>query len=284
MDNILAPATISKKVFNQGNLIISHQYDPSNQIEMAETSHHLLCYLLTGKHTRKITRIGDYEYTDNINSGDICLKPASHSGFWSWEEPDDSLVFLINPAFLYTIAEQNNFKNLAQLELKAIPNYTDTQLQNLMALFKQEIEANYSEGCMYQESLSNLLGIYLLRHYCTFPNQPVSYQGGLPKYKLKQITDYMNEHLADDISLGELANWLNMSQSHFSTLFRRSTGKSPYKFLLQQRLTRAQELLLNTNMAIADIAIKVGFYDQSHLSRHMKKSRGVSPRQLRLQA
>ena len=79
---------------NEKNLIISHNYDASNQIEMSETKYHLLCYLLTGKHTRKITRIGNQEYTGNILSGDICIKPASHSGFWSWEEPDDSMHIL----------------------------------------------------------------------------------------------------------------------------------------------------------------------------------------------
>lgn len=66
-------------------------------------------------------------------------------------------------------------------------------------------------------------------------------------------------------------------------MFRQSTGKSPYRFLIQQRIDRARELLLKQDLAIADVAISVGFYDQSHLSRHMKKLLGVSPRQLRQQ-
>ena len=281
MNAILDSTIVNQRVFSQGNLIISHQYDPSNQIEMPETNHHLLAYLLAGKHTQKITRIGDREYTGNINSGDICIKPASHPGFWSWSEPDDSLIFLINPYFLHQIAEQNGFQNSDELELQPVLNQSDSQLHNLVALFRQEIDAERSEGRMYQESLTNILGIHLLRHYCIFNPQSSLYRGGLPKYKLKQVIDYMNDRLADDISLSELADWAKMSQSHFSTLFRQSTGKSPYKFLLQQRLIRAKELLLNTNMAIADIAIDVGFYDQSHLSRHMKRTHGVSPRQLR---
>lgn len=283
MNKTLAPTTVSKRIFHRGNLVISHQYDPGNQIEMAETNHHVLAYLLTGKHTQKVTRIGDREYTGHIQSGDICIKPASHSGFWSWQEPDNSLVFLINPYFLHQIAEQNEFNNSEELELQPVLNQSDSQLQNIATLFQQEIDSEYSEGQMYQESLTNILGIHLLRHYCKFPATSSQYRGGLPKYKLKQIVNYMNDRLGDDISLSELADWAKMSQSHFSTLFRQSTGKSPYKFLLQQRLTRARELLLNTNMAIADIAINVGFYDQSHLSRHMKKFYGVSPRQLRQQ-
>lgn len=265
------------------DLIISHNYDPSNQIEMSETRYHLLCYLLTGKHTRKITRIGNQEYTGNILSGDICIKPASYSGFWSWEEPDDSLLFYISPHFLYQIAEQNDCLNSNKVELLPVLNHNDGTLHHLVTLFKQEINCNYSGGKMYRESLSNLLGLHLLRHYCSFPIESPEYTGGLGNYKLKQIIGYINDRLADDISLYELANEVKLSPSYFSTLFRQSTGKSPYGFVVEQRITKAKELLINTKMTISDIAVTVGFYDQSHLSRHMKKLLGVSPRQLRLQ-
>ena len=117
--------------------------------------------------------------------------------------------------------------------------------------------------------------------------QKTAHQGGFVVShhfdKLRQVNDYIEAHLAEDISLGELANHVKLSQSHFSHLFRQSTGKSPYKFLIQQRVERAKELLLKQDMAIADVAISVGFYDQSHLSRHMKKLLKLSPRQLRQQ-
>lgn len=272
---------INEKKIHQGKLVISHQFDPGNQVGMTETSHHLICYLLDGVHTRKITKIGDREYTGNIRKGDICIKPTSHSGFWSWNEPDDSLVFLIHPHFLHQIAVENEFLNPDKVELLPVLNQRDPQLDQLISLFHQEIDCDQAGSLMYLESLSNMLAVHLLRHYCAFPIRESQYEGGLPTYKLKQVIDYINFHLEEDISLGELANVVKLSQSHFSALFRESTGKSPYKFLIQQRLTRAQELLVETDRAIADIATSVGFCDQSHLSRHMKKIMGVSPQQIR---
>lgn len=272
---------INEKKIHQGQLVISHQFDPCNQIDMAETSHHLLCYLLDGIHTRKVTQIGDQEYTGNIRKGDICIKPTSHSGFWAWEEPDDSLVFLIHPHFLHQIAVENDFINPDKVELQPVLNQHDPQLDQLMSLFHQEIDGNQVGSLMYLESLSNMLAVHLLRHHCVFPIREPQYEGGLPTYKLNQVIDYINFHLEEDISLGELANVVKLSQSHFSALFRESTGQSPYKFLIQQRLARAQELLLETDRAISDIATSVGFCDQSHLSRHMKKLLGVSPKQIR---
>lgn len=272
---------ISERKIHQGKLIVSHQLDVDNQVEMAETSHHLMCYLLTGIHTRKVTQIGDQEYIGSIRTGDICIKPNSHSGFWSWQEPDESLIFFIHPNLLHQIAVEHEFLNPNKVELLPVLNRHDPHLGNLISLFHQEIGCQQSGSLMYLESLSNLLSIHLLRHYCAFPIQEFKCKSGLPAYMLKQVTDYMNFHLEDDISLGDLASLVKLSQSHFSVLFRKSTGKSPYKFLVQRRIDRAQELLLETDRAIADIATSVGFCDQSHLSRHMKKILGVSPKQVR---
>ena len=274
-------AIVAQKTAHQGSFVVSHHFEPDTQIEVAATNHHWLCYLLSDCNLHQITRIGDREYTGEMRRGDIWLKPDSHNGFWSWKDADECLIFAIAPDFLRQIATENDFANADTVEILPVLNRYDSQLQNLAILFQQEIVNNQSGNKMYMESLSNMLAVHLLRHYCTFPVKESEYTGGLPSYKLKQITNYINAHLAEDISLGELASQVKLSQSHFSHLFRQSTGKSPYKFLIQQRIDRAQKLLLKQDMAIADIAISVGFYDQSHLSRHMKKLLGVSPRQLR---
>ena len=275
-------AIVAQKTAHQGNFIISHHFEPDTQIEVAATNHHWLCYMLSDCKLHQITRIGDREYTGEMRRGDIWLKPNSHNGFWSYKDSDECLLFAIAPDLLRQIAIENDFDNAESVEILPILNKHDSQLHNLAMLFQQEIAHTQPGGRMYIESLSNMLAVHLLRHYC-IPGKVAEYTGGLPPYKLKQVTDYIYSHLADDISLGELANYVKLSQSHFSHLFRQSTGKSPYQFLIQQRVNRAQELLLKQDMAIADVAIRVGFYDQSHLSRHMKKLLCVSPKQLRQQ-
>ena len=276
-------AIVAQKTAHRGSFIVSHHFEPDTQIEVAATSHHWLCYLLTNCNYRQITRIGDREYTGEIRRGDIWLKPYSHNGFWSWKDADECLLFAIAPDFLRQIAVENDFANADRVEILPVLNKRDSGLHNLVILFQQEIAHTQPGDRMYIESLSNMLAVHLLRHYCNFPAKVSEYTGGLPAYKLKQVTDYIDTYLADDISLGELASQVQLSQSHFSHLFRQSTGKSPYQFLIQQRVERAKKLLLKQDMAIADVAISVGFYDQSHLSRHMKKLLCVSPRQLRQQ-
>ena len=276
-------AIVAQKTVHHGNFVVSHHFEPDTQLEVAATNHHWLCYMLSDCKLHQITQIGDRQYTGEMKRGDIWLKPNSHNGFWSYKDSDECLLFAIAPDFLRQIALENDFANADRLEILPVLNKYDSQLENLAILFQQEIARTQSGNLLYIESLSNMLAIHLLRHYCTFSSKLVEYTGGLPPYKLKQVTDYIHSHLADNISLDELASQLKLSQSHFSYLFRQSTGKSPYQFLIQQRVNRAKELLFERDMAIADIAISVGFYDQSHLSRHTKKLLGVSPRQLRQQ-
>ena len=68
-----------------------------------------------------------------------------------------------------------------------------------------------------------------------------------------------------------------MSRFHFARLFRRSTGRSPMEYLLHVRLERAKALLRRGGMPISDIAVAIGFADQSHFTRHFRRAIGTTP-------
>jgi AraC family transcriptional regulator len=69
------------------------------------------------------------------------------------------------------------------------------------------------------------------------------YEGGLPEYPLLQVMEYINEHLDLSIELADLAQLLDISQFHFSHLFKQSIATSPYQNLIQQRIERVKQLL-----------------------------------------
>jgi AraC family transcriptional regulator len=72
-----------------------------------------------------------------------------------------------------------------------------------------------------------------------------------------------------------------LSPYHFSRQFKRSTGLSPHQYVVRKRVERAKELLINTDLTLYEVAISVGFVDQSHLAKHTKRLLGVSPKYLR---
>jgi AraC family transcriptional regulator len=93
--------------------------------------------------------------------------------------------------------------------------------------------------------------------------------------------DYIHANLDCNIGLTELADLAQMSLSHFSRLFKQSTGYSPHQFVIKCRVDRARELLLKSDLSIADITYQVGFANQGHLTNHFKRLLGVTPKVIR---
>ncbi|GAQ00055.1 transcriptional regulator, AraC family [Leptolyngbya sp. NIES-2104] len=83
------------------------------------------------------------------------------------------------------------------------------------------------------------------------------------------------------MSLVELAEVINSSPTYFASLFKQAMEISPHQYVIQQRVERAKTMLSKTNLAIADIALQVGFSSQSHLTQHFKRFTGKTPKQIR---
>jgi AraC-like DNA-binding protein len=100
-----------------------------------------------------------------------------------------------------------------------------------------------------------------------------------PAY-VAQIRAFLHEHVAEPITLEQLAQQVHLSPFHLLRVFRAAVGLPPHAYLIQLRVERAKKLLL-AGLPIADIAVQTGFTDQSHLSRHFKRMVGVPPGQYR---
>ena len=130
---------------------------------------------------------------------------------------------------------------------------------------------------MYSEALATQLGIHLLRNYCTFALKPKQYQGGLSARELQSAIDYIQANLGEKVKLDDLANVANSSSYHFCRLFKKSTGITPYQYLIKCRTERAKILLKQSKLSITDVAYEVGFSSQSHLTKHFKRLIGTTP-------
>jgi AraC-like DNA-binding protein len=102
-------------------------------------------------------------------------------------------------------------------------------------------------------------------------------RGGLPPRTLKQVYDYVEAHLEDNISLDALAAIAGLSLFHFARAFKESEGLAPHRYMLRRRISRAQELLSNTDLSLSEVALASGFSDYSHFSHRFHQEVGVSP-------
>lgn len=101
--------------------------------------------------------------------------------------------------------------------------------------------------------------------------------GGLAPGALRRVREYIDEHLTENLPTEALARIAALSTGHFNRAFKQSTGLSPHRYIIRQRVAAATELLRTTNHALADIALDVGFADQSHFSRTYVAVTGETP-------
>ena len=95
------------------------------------------------------------------------------------------------------------------------------------------------------------------------------------------MREYIEAHLEKTISIEALAGIVGLSKYHFARAFKQSEGLTPHDYLLQCRVRRAQELLANTDLSLAEIALASGFSDQSHCARRFRERVGITPRSYR---
>jgi AraC-like DNA-binding protein len=99
----------------------------------------------------------------------------------------------------------------------------------------------------------------------------------LPKWRLKRAFDYVEEHLAEPITLAELAASTGLTSMHFAGQFRAATGVRPHEYLLSRRIAHARELLATSQDTLVDIALGVGFQTQAHFTTVFKRFVGATP-------
>jgi chromate reductase len=114
-------------------------------------------------------------------------------------------------------------------------------------------------------------------------NQAIAKQiAPLPHAILQRITEYMEEHLRDNLSLDQLARETDYSRAHFLRMFRATTGKTPHQYLTQRRIERAKSMLLEAEtISLTDIAAWCGFSSQSHMTRVFREQVGVTPNEFK---
>jgi transcriptional regulator GlxA family with amidase domain len=106
-------------------------------------------------------------------------------------------------------------------------------------------------------------------------------RGGLAPGALRRVMEYIDSHLCEDLALETLAAHAGLSTYHFARAFKQSVGMPPHRYLLQQRVKRGQELLVQTEQPLTAIAQSLGFADQSHFSRSFHWLVGLAPSEFR---
>jgi AraC family transcriptional regulator len=219
--------------------------------------------------------------------GDVALIPAGmpteFRSLSSERQTVESLAISLDPDFVRRVAAEADL-NPDGVELIGTLGGRDPEIERIGASLLPEIEDSDPFGGLYEDSLANLLAVHLLRHHSSLGRRrdhETGPRGGLPAAALRSVTDYVEENLAEGLTLEEISAVAHMSPFHFSRLFKASTGLSPHRYVVGRRVERARELLAKTALPLHEVACLAGFTDQSHLAKHFRRHLGVTPSRFR---
>jgi AraC-like DNA-binding protein/ligand-binding sensor protein len=126
------------------------------------------------------------------------------------------------------------------------------------------------------ESVLHLLTIFA-QHLALVSNQLLVARANAEPPAITRAKQFIHEHQADEISLGDVAHAVNTSTFYFCKLFKKATGLNFTDYLSRVRIEKAKNLLLNPNLRVSEIAFAAGFQSLTHFNRVFRRITGESP-------
>jgi AraC family transcriptional regulator len=157
----------------------------------------------------------------------------------------------------------------------------DPHLASLMRLVADEVRQGSPHGALYATSLSLALAAYLFDEHSGGGRAARPERGQLTVAQRARVMELVQQRLADELSLDDLAAAAGLSRFHFLRRFKNTLGVTPLRFVLEQRTAAARRLLEDTSLPLAEVASAVGFSSQSHLCAAMRRFAGLTPGQWR---
>lgn len=194
-----------------------------------------------------------------------------------WFETFETVAIALDPSFVTQSFRDTIIPERIQfLERRA---EFDPIVARFAAQFEDELKTGSYGGALYGESLALAFSLYLLERHSDRPTSLPRPRGKLSSLQLRDVIEYIHTHLSEELTLTDLAEHLSLSVFHFARLFKNSLGLSPHQYVLQNRVERAKRLItVSTRSNLSDIALQVGFYDQTHFGKTFKRVVGVSPK------
>jgi AraC family transcriptional regulator len=209
----------------------------------------------------------------------LSFVPAGHR-FYGWQTPR----VLTRVTYFYIDLQDPLFGLESGITCPTIgPRlfFFDQAVWETALKLKAEVGNSDPGSRQYAEALSLVLMHELIRSGRTTSAAARPLRGGLPVWQQKRVVEFIEEHLADEISLAALAELVDLSLFHFARVFKQSFGAPPHRYHMARRMDRARSLLQRPALSVTQIGIQIGFRETSSFTTAFRKFNGLTPTEYR---
>jgi AraC family transcriptional regulator len=242
----------------------------------AVDGHHLIVYTLSGT-GRLFQQQGKGELHADFVPGSVMIRPAGSIQRLYGAVPERLRVGVSEHLVVEAMAEMGG---TSTVDLVPVLSVNDPLIhRGASILWDELLKPQHPAQRLLVEGVATMLAAHLVRSYDVRSHRLDDPAKGLDPAALRSVMGYMHDHIDRHIGLDELSNVARVSRFRFIRLFRASTGLTPMKYLESRRIELARKLIRENNMSMAEIAVAVGFVDQSHFVKRFRRHAGSTPGQ-----
>ncbi|WP_233025661.1 helix-turn-helix domain-containing protein [Rhodopseudomonas boonkerdii] len=254
-----------------GRVILDHRRWTCREADLtwSAPSHVVILTRRGGTSLTSITCAGETSYRGMDRPGSLSFVPANVVRDGSYRDADLVYTALwIDPDFTSRLGIRNE-------TLPILLNQRDTAIAAALQAFQEDLAAGVEFDSGYVEHLTG----FIVHRIAQLDRRKVKRKtyGALSGGVMRRLEDFIDAHLASEMTLQQLADIARLPVDTFARRFKATTGLAPYAFILEQRVRHAEMILRAGETQIASVAARTGFCSQSHFSGTFKRLRGITP-------
>jgi AraC family transcriptional regulator len=235
--------------------------------------HHLIIVHLNGP-VRIRRELSGERREARIGTGGLFVLPAQRDFGVALLAPLETVHLYVHRALIEATVRELCRDDLDAVEFLPRMGEHDPLLEQLARLACTMIKEKQSD--LFADSVARLIAAQLVRHHAIARRVELPRITGLQPSQMARVRALVAEKMEAPLSVDDMARAANLSPIHFARQFKRSTGRAPYQYIIEQRVERARELL-RSDLPIAEIAVRCGFTHQEHLTRIFGRTTGLTP-------
>jgi AraC family transcriptional regulator len=176
-------------------------------------------------------------------------------------------------------------RDASDIEIVSRLGVNDADIAEMLQIFHNSLLRSPELHQMKMEYLARALAIDIFRKHLPLPHGRGAkvFDRRLTVRQIRNVIGHIQENLLSNVTLSDLSDISGLSRTTFIQQFKSTFKETPHQYIIRARILKAQELLVSTNIPMANIALTCGFFDQAHFSKYFRRITGTTPSTYRRQ-